>query len=197
MGDAISQQISISGKTVIIYNNRKPDSYAYADIFDPDNPQSGKYFPSLYSIVIKEDGSVWYVATRNETTYKVTLKPINVVKTDSSDTEVSLVSYGNDKYCLYQDTRVSPYKLVADAKILFYGNNLKEYQLVRFDAEGHEEIISMYLDNTDTFVSSRIPMAPIGAEYQAYSYERSGRTQPHDEVCAFALRSSLVHISLL
>ena len=176
MGDAISQQISISGKTVIIYNNRKPDSYAYADIFDPDNPQSGKYFPSLYSIVIKEDGSVWYVATRNETTYKVTLKPINVVKTDSSDTEVSLVSYGNDKYCLYQDTRVSPYKLVADAKILFYGNNLKEYQLVRFNAEGHEEIISMYLDNTDTFVSSRIPMAPIGAEYQAYKFPTNCHT---------------------
>ena len=176
MGDTISQQISISGKTVIIYNNRKPDSYAYADIFDPDNPQSGKYFPSLYSIVIKEDGSVWYVATRNETTYKVTLKPINVVRTDSSDTEVNIVSYGNDKYCLYQDTRVSPYKLVADAKILFYGNNLKEYQLVRFDPDGREEIISMYLDNTDTFISSRIPMAPIGAEYQAYKFPTNCHT---------------------
>ena len=132
MSEPISQSINVNGTTLIIYNNRKPDSYAYSDIFDPDNPQSGKYFPSLYSIVIKEDGSVWYVATRNENTYKVTLKPINIVKTDNPDTEVDLVSYGNDKYCLYQDTRVSPYKLVVDAKVLFYGNNLKEYQLVRF-----------------------------------------------------------------
>ena len=103
MSEAISQRISVNGTTLIIYNNRKPDSYAYADIFDPDNPQSGKYFPSLYSIVIKEDGSVWYVATRNENTYKVTLKPINIVKTDDSDTEISVVSYGNDRYCLYQE----------------------------------------------------------------------------------------------
>ena len=176
MSETISQQINVNGTTVIIYNNRKPDSYAYADVFDPDNPQTGKYFPSLYSIVIKEDGSVWYVATRNEHTYKVTLKPINVVKTDDSNTEISLVSYGNDRYCLYQDTRVSPYKLVADAKILFYGNNLKEYQLFRYDNEGHEEIISMYLDNTDTFVSSRIPMSPIGAEYQAYKFPTNCHT---------------------
>ena len=176
MTDVISQRISVNGTTLIIYNNRKPDSYAYADIFDPDNPQSGKYFPSLYSMVIKEDGSVWYVATRDERTYKVTLRPINVVKTDSSETEISVVSYGNDRYCLYQDTRVSPYKLVVDAKVLFYGNNLKEYQLIRVDAEGHEEIISMYLDNTDTFISSRVPMAPIGAEYQAYKFPTNCHT---------------------
>lgn len=176
MSEPISQRINVNGTTLIIYNNRKPDSYAYSDIFDPDNPQSGKYFPSLYSIVIKEDGSVWYVATRNENTYKVTLKPINIVKTDSTDTEVNLVSYGNDKYCLYQDTRVSPYKLVVDAKVLFYGNNLKEYQLVRYDEDGHEEIISMYFDNTDTFISSRVPMAPIGAEYQAYKFPTNCHT---------------------
>src|SRR5574344_1575331 len=113
MSEPISQRINVNGTTLIIYNNREPDSYAYSDIFDPDKPHSGKYFPSLYSIVIKEDGSVWYVATRNENTYKVTLKPINIVKIDNPDTEVDLVSYGNDKYCLYQDTRVSPYKLVV------------------------------------------------------------------------------------
>ena len=176
MSDTISQQVSVNGTTVIIYNNRKPDSYAYADIFNPNNPQTGKYFPSLYSLVIKEDGTVWYVATRDETNFKVTLKPINLVKTDTDNDEVSLITYGNDKYCLYQDTRVSPYKLVADAKILFYGNNLKEYQLIKYDNDGNELIISMYLDNTDTFVSSRIPMAPISNTYQAYRFPTNCHT---------------------
>jgi len=176
MSDTISQQINVNGSTVIIYNNRKPDSYAFADIFNPSNPQSGKYFPSLYSLVIKEDGTVWYVATRDETNYKVTLKPINLVKTDDDLNETSLISYGNDKYCLYQDTRVSPYKLVADAKILFYGNNLKEYQLVKYDSDGNELIISAYLDNTDRFVSSRIPMAPIADAYQAYRFPTNCHT---------------------
>ena len=65
---------------------------------------------------------------------------------------------------------------MVDAKVLFYGNNLKEYQLVRFDEEGHEEIISMYFDNTDTFISSRVPMSPIGAEYQAYKFPTNCHT---------------------
>jgi hypothetical protein len=177
MSDITQTQITVSGQTVIIYNNRKPDAYAEADIFDPNNPTSGKYFPSLYSLVMKTDGSAWYVATRDESTFKVTLKPISIVTTDTESTDtVKIVSYGNDYYCLYQDTRVSPYKLVADAKILFYGNNLKEYDLVHTNANGEDEIISMYLDSNDQFTSNRIPMSPISDKYQAYRFPTNCHT---------------------
>ena len=135
--DTIQQSLNINGNTIIIYNNRKPDSYLESDIYDPDNPTSGKYFPSLYSVVIKTDGSLWYVSDRNESTHRVTLTPCSIITAEIENDIVKVVTYGNDRYCLYQDTRVSPYKLVVDAKVLFYGNNLKEYQLVRFDEEGH------------------------------------------------------------
>src|SRR5574344_432449 len=143
MADYVEQSITYNGKTLIIYNNRKPDAYAFADIFDPSNPTSGKYFPSVYSLVIKTDGSLYYVASRDETTFTTTLKPCSFITTDDS-TNVNIVSYGNDKFCVYQDIRTDPHKLVVDAKFLVYGNNLVEYALYRTTEDGNEECISMY-----------------------------------------------------
>ena len=174
--DSIQQTLEVNGSTVIIYNNRKPDSYLESDIFDPDNPSSGKYFPSLYSIVIKKDGSLWYVSDRNESTYKVTLTPCNIISTEDEDAVAKIVSYGNDRYCLYQDTRVSPYKLIVDAKLLFYGNSLKEYILTHANDNGEEEIISIYLDSTDTFVSDRIPMTSVSENIRAYKFPTNCHT---------------------
>lgn len=128
--EIVKQTVTIDGHTIIIYNNRKPDSYLESDVYDPTNPSSGKYFPSLYSIVIKTDGSLWYVSARNEIDYSVTLTPCNIITADDVETAAKIVSYGNDKYCLYMDTRVSPYKLIVDAKVLFYGNSLKESETI-------------------------------------------------------------------
>ena len=176
MSDSIQQTIKVNGETIIIYNNRKPDSYAEADIYDPDNPTSGKYFPSLNSIVIKTDGTLWYVSARNETTFKVTLSPCSIFNSAVEETDVKVVNYGNDKYCLYQDTRVSPYKLVVDAKVLFYGISLKEYTLSRTNEDGEEEVISLYLDSTDKFVSDRIPLTPVSKELNAYNFPTNCHT---------------------
>lgn len=164
-----------TGNTVIIYNNRKPDVYPYSEIYDPDNPQSGKVFPSLQSLIIRE-GSLWYVSDRDESTFRVTLKPITFIETDSYTDKVKIISYGNDKFCVYQDKRTSPYKLVVDAKLLFYGNNLVEYALYRENTDKTEECISMYLDATDTFVSNRIPMQKVSEDYAVYKWPTNCHT---------------------
>ena len=174
--DIIQQSITIDGHTVIIYNNRKPDSYLESDIYDPNNPASGKYFPSLYSIVIKTDGSLWYVSERNESNFSVKLTACNIITDADAETAAKIVSYGNDKYCLYTDTRVSPYKLIVDAKVLFYGNSLKEYTLSVPDENGTNQIISMYLDSTDKFISDRIPMTSISPDVKAYKFPTNCHT---------------------
>ena len=174
--DTIQQSLNINGNTIIIYNNRKPDSYLESDIYDPDNPASGKYFPSLYSVVIKTDGSLWYVSDRNESTYRVTLTPCSIITAENENDIVKVVTYGNDRYCLYQDTRVSPYKLIVDAKVLFYGNSLKEYTLSYLNDDGTEEIISLYLDSTDTFISDRIPMTSVSENVKAYKFPTNCHT---------------------
>lgn len=172
--DTESVEFKIDGKTLIIYNNRKADVYKKSEVYDPDNPKSGKYFPSLNSIIIDTDGSLWYVSARDESTFKVTLKPCNLVSLTQSETRI--ISYGNDKYCLYQDTRTDPHKLVVDAKLLFYGNNLQEYALYQIDEEGNERCISMYFDNTDKFISNRIPMQYMSKEYPSYKWPTNCHT---------------------
>lgn len=161
-------------QTLIIYNNRKPDVYKKEDIFDPDKPESGKYFPSLNSIVI-DNGALWYVAERYENEFRVVLKPCSFVSSSETE-ETRIISYGNDKFCLYQDTRTDPHKLVIDAKLLFYGNNLMEYALYRSDASGNEICISMYLDNTDTFISNRIPMQYVTPDHPSYKWPTNCHT---------------------
>lgn len=170
----INQQVTINGTTVIIYNNRKPDSYAITDIFDPDNPKSGKYFPSLYSLIIKEDGTLWYVVARDESTYRVTLAPVPCSSDDTNKTQI--ITYGNDKFMLYVDERTDPHKLVVDAKLLFFGNNLTEYALYRTNSKGKEECISMYYDSTDRFISNRIPMITLSPDYISHKYPSNCHT---------------------
>lgn len=88
--EIVKQTVTIDGHTIIIYNNRKPDSYLESDVYDPTNPSSGKYFPSLYSIVIKTDGSLWYVSARNEIDYSVTLTPCNIITADDVETAAKM-----------------------------------------------------------------------------------------------------------
>ena len=174
MSDA-GTSINISGKTVIIYNNRKPDVYPISEIFDPDNPVSGKVFPSIESLILKQ-GTLWYVESRDETTFRVTLKPCSFVETADGSTQVKIISYGNDKFCLYQDERTDPHKLVVDAKLLFYGNNLQEYALFRTNLDGKEECISLYLDSNDKFISDRIPMQSLRDDFPMYKWPTNCHT---------------------
>lgn len=143
------------GSVIIIYSTKEHGVYAYEDIFDPLNPESGKYFPALNSIVIKSDGSLWYVSARDEATYSVTLSTARIITT--ADDSVTVSNYGNDKYGLYVDKRVAPMKLMVDAKIVFVGNNLVEYTLHR-KVDGVEQCVSMYYDSTGKFISTRIPL---------------------------------------
>lgn len=176
MSDNNTSTVVVNGRTLIIFNNRKPDALAYNDVYDPDNPESGKYVPTLYSLVVQEDGSLWYVSAQDPATYKSTLSPCSIVAQSDSSTSATIISYGNDKYCLYQDTRTDPHKLMVDAKFLVYGNNLVEYALYRTNTAGLEECISMYFDAAGQFHSNRIPLASISEEYPAYKYPTNCHT---------------------
>lgn len=158
---ADSTTITVSGRTIIVYDDNNIDCLLYDEIYDPDDPDSGKIFPSLYSRVMKKDGSLWYVSARNTDTYKVTLSPCSIA--DTSESDVKQISYGNDEFSLYFDNRVSPAKLMVDAKLIFFGNNLVEYTLSRAEDNGTETIVSMYYDSTGEFVSNRVPMCALTA----------------------------------
>ena len=176
MSDTLQEiKVNAGGKTIILYNNRKPDAYGIEDIYDPENPQSGKYFPSLYSLVVDTEGRLYYVSERNTSNYSVTLTSCNFVSTEENN-EVTIISYGNDKFCLYIDTRTDPHRLVVDAKFLVYGNNLVEYSLYKTDLSGKEKCISQYYDAAGNFVSNRIPLQSISETYPAYKFPTNCHT---------------------
>lgn len=179
----------ITDTPVVLFNNRKPDVCNYEDIYDPDNPQSGTYIPTLRSLVLKSDGTLWYVSRQDKITYKSTLTPVSIGKNTGTSTgggggeggtvvddSVSIISYGNDKYCIYIDKRTNPYRLAVDAKFLVYGNNIVEYGLYRTSKSGQEECISAYYDAAGKFHNNRIPMASISEEYPAYRYPTNCHT---------------------
>ena len=176
MSDTLQEiQVNTGGKTIILYNNRKPDAYGIEDIYDPEDPQSGKYFPSLYSLVVDTTGRLYYVSARDTANYSVTLTPCSYVSTDEEN-EVTIISYGNDKFCLYIDTRTDPHRLVVDAKFLVYGNNLVEYALYKTDLSGEEQCISQYYDAAGNFVSNRIPLQSISESYPSYKFPTNCHT---------------------
>lgn len=176
MSDTLQEiQVNTGGKTIILYNNRKPDAYGIEDIYDPENPQSGKYFPSLYSLVVDTTGRLYYVSARDTANYSVTLTPCSYISTEEEN-EVTIISYGNDKFCLYIDTRTDPHRLVVDAKFLVYGNNLVEYALYKTDLSGEEQCISQYYDAAGNFVSNRIPLQSISESYPSYKFPTNCHT---------------------
>ena len=175
MADSSPTTVVLNGRTLIIYDNRKPDFYPYEELFLVDDPVSGKVFPDVLSLVMK-DGALYYVSSRDESTFRFTLEPLNLPSEIENSTVAKIITYGNDKFCLYQDTRTDPHKLVVDAKLLAYGNNLMDYSLYVTNSDGNEECISLYLDSTDNFVSDRVPMATISEAYPAYKYPTNCHT---------------------
>ena len=177
MADTTAQQQSIlvSGKTIIIYNSVTPDIYKISEVFDPQEPTSGLYFPAVYSLVIKEDGSVWYVADRDPNTFRVTLAPISITTIDE-ESKVSVISYMHDKFMCYLDKRTAPYNIQISSTLLLYGANLVEYTLSYEDANGETVYVSQYYDAAGTFRSNRVPLAPISPDYPTYVFPTNCHT---------------------
>ncbi len=151
--------------TVVAFLRKNVDLYDIEDIYDPDkhglDPElSGKIIPRVKSLVIDDIPTLWSVDHVDDVTHRTTLVPLKIIQ--SADDDVKILSYGNDRFCLYYDDRTDPHGLIVDAKLLIYGNNIVEYRLVRVNKAGDEEIISMYLDSNDVFKSDRVPMADVG-----------------------------------
>lgn len=175
MSDTLEKTVVVDGKTVIIYNNLKADLLQYSDLYIPSAPVAGSVIPSVNSIIVKEDNTLWRVTGVHPTTYESTLVPVAYVLTDGEKNSISVISYDNDVFKLYIDKRTDPYKLVVDSKLLFFGTNLKDYILVRYNDDGTEEIVSAYYDASGTYVSDRVPMTSFESQL-AYKYPTNCHT---------------------
>lgn len=158
-GTNMAHNKTIEGKELILWDNRKADLLRYSEIHDPDKPTaSGNIVPSVDSVVIKEDRTLW-VVTNVDDRYKVTLSPVEN-KPETVEEEVNIITYTSDRYRLYIDIRTNPFRLVADTKLCFFGLGLKEYILFKVK-NGEETSISAYIDSRGEYISDRIPMTTM------------------------------------
>jgi hypothetical protein len=132
------------------------------DIYDPDNPEgSGNVVPSVGSVLTS--GSRIYVVTAvNSVTYKTTYVQATIVVTDEdAGDQVSIVSYGNDYFCLYTDDRNSPTRLQPDTRLVITGRSPARYRLIINKGTPNEKVISKYYGSNGEELSDYVPMLQI------------------------------------
>lgn len=150
--------------TVNLFSKEVPTCCYIDMIYDPDVDgtdvsASGKYILKEGSLVTERDsGILYYVVSVNPTTFKHTIAP-SKIKILDAENDVSIVSYGNDRFMLYYDDRIKPTALVVDSKLIIIGPNIVEYRLSRVNSNNETEYVSIYLGSDGKYYGERIPMA--------------------------------------
>jgi hypothetical protein len=159
------QEEIIMADQAFVFKKNVPTSCWLDQLYDPDtdgtDPSiSGKYILEPSSIVLDRDTNIAYYVESVDGRYKHTLKPLRMLVIDDSR-NVSIVSYGNSLYYLFYDDRVRPTQLNIDSKLVFFGQGLAEYRLLRRNASGIDEHISLYIDTDGVPRGERIPLANV------------------------------------
>ena len=160
-----SQEEITMADQAYVFKKNVPTSCWLDQLYDPDRDgvdpsASGKYILAPSSIVLDRDTNVAYYVESVDSRYKHTLKPLRMLVIDESR-NVSIVSYGNSLYYLFYDDRVRPTQLNVDSKLVFFGQGLAEYRLLRRNPSGVDEHISMYIDTDGVARGERIPLASV------------------------------------
>lgn len=153
----------------VIYAEQRPDVYLKSTIYDPsdgmDPSESGKIIPAVGSLVI--DLSTYpalsyalYTVDSVDDDYRSHLTPVSSMM-DNSLMGNKLLTYGNDQFMLYFDTRVTPTRLKISSNLMILGENAVNYILYKADGEGNDVPISMYRNAAGDVVGNLVPITSI------------------------------------
>lgn len=148
---------------ISLYTENRPGFYPMADIYDPDTGQ-GNVVPKVKSLVIDapNGGHLYWVKAVNSVTHKVTYELAKILITDeNAGDQISVVSYGNDTFRIYTDSRNNPTRLQPDSRLVVYGVSATTYRLVMDRGGANEKTISRYYDAGGNYTTDRIPMAAV------------------------------------
>lgn len=155
----------------LVLTPKDPGIYLSTQIYDPRVPgNTGIIVPQINSIVFDATVVEQNVAYRvvaidtstNPPTYYPTYVPILVADSDNGMGLASTVSYGNDRFRAYYDTRVAPYQVTIDQKLFILGDSPRSYRLTRYPNTPNAKVISQYYDASGAAVGNCVPMMRIG-----------------------------------
>ncbi len=125
----------------------------------------GKTIPAVNTLApdTRNGNRHLYVVTHvNPQTFKSTIErlkiPIDEFELDDLN---SIVSYRNDIFRIYYDTRYHPTHVRPSSTCITFGTDIEYYQLITFDSNNDEVIISQYYDTDGHFTGDRIPLVEV------------------------------------
>jgi len=148
------------------YTEKNPGHYLKADIYDPDVDPSttGKIVPrpgSFAITLVSGSAIVEVVESVDPDTLKSTFVDPKVIVTNDEydESQASIISYLNDIFFIYYDTRHMPLLLRPDSHLKAYGLSNSEYRIVRYPHTDHEEVISLYYGSDGRLKGTSVPLA--------------------------------------
>lgn len=158
--------------SITLYRGQNPDVYPKSKLYDPTNPAStGNVVPAIDSLIVDDtvmsDGSTSRIikiveSVDGETLASTLVDARMVVTEDGVDSTLSsIVSYKNDIFRVFFDTRTTPIHVVADRRIKVYGIGNEKYQIVRYPNTDHEVVISRFYDSNGTYTGNAVPLKLI------------------------------------
>lgn len=155
----------MADSSVVVFKKNVPATCWLHEVYDPDvdgaDPSAaGKYILTPPSPVIDRATGIVYYVHSVDSRYKHDIRAQRMLVLNEED-NISIASYGNDMFFLLYDDRVRPTLLNVDAKLVFFGQSIHEYRLVRTSTDGIVEVLSIYVDADGRVRGDRIPMAHI------------------------------------
>lgn len=140
-----------------LFGQELPKVILLEDVYDPDVDfgsieNTSKIIPTIGSLLV--DGTKVYVVTSvDQITYKTTYRPLSI---EESNNLQRIIEYGNTFYSLffstvtivdYTGTSITLTRLAIDDKLVFYGDNVTNYDIVKASSNGNEIIVSRYFNS--------------------------------------------------
>lgn len=173
--------------SITLFTPKSPGLYNLSQIYNPDTPQTGEVvIPKPSSIVVDDinGGDILLVVTHvDATTYKSTMKPTRMVSSGSTDdgTLTSTISYENDFFRVYYDTRTVPTRVFVDSRLKLFGSDNATYRIVRNPGQADQVVISEYYDAGGNFTGNLVPLSRTAVGVNEWFCTNCHTTQTFEE----------------
>lgn len=157
---------------ITLFTPRNPGLFLLPQIYVPGVSPSvnssgntiGNIIPVVGSLVIDvtNNNTLYVVDAVDSNTHASTLNPaqMEVSNTNPDDSLVSIISYGNDIFRVYYDTRTSPITTRPDSRIVVFGTDNVNYQIV-INPGSSQTVISQNYNSAGAYTGPLVPMAAL------------------------------------
>lgn len=163
MSNTTTQTI-ITSSGLTLFKPTIPSLYLLTQIYTPTaTPPTGNVIPQVGSLVIDPTtNNLFVVDSVDPVSYATTLGTAQMLvnNTNPAESLTSVISYGNDIFRLFYDTRTTPLTVRPDSRIVIYGVDNVNYQLV-LNPGPTQTIISQNYNAAGNLLGPLVPLAPV------------------------------------